>query len=165
MDPKNRKHLMRYGLVCGGVFVLAFLMWLPVWRLDGIRSALAEMRQVSDPMARQAAYYWVGQIISGAALALAGAAALVFRVLEEPLLRAGPLAGYGAREGEEQAGKRGWLGAFLGLLAVQALVFRGGGLTSALYITPILFFATAALWLAYRMWRWYGVFRASPAER
>ena len=147
MNSQNRTRLIRYGSVCGGLLLLAFLIWLLLWRLDGIQSALAEMRQITDLMSRQAGYYWVGQVISGAALALAGGAVLAFRILEEPVLKAGPLAGYKAQGPGKQAGSQGWLGAFIGLLVVQALVFRGGGLASALYITPILFFVTAAVWL------------------
>lgn len=156
MNSQDRSRLVRYGVLCGALLLAAFLVWLLLWRIGGLRSALAEMRQIADPMARQRDFYWLGQVFSGAALALAGAAALVFRILEEPLLKAGPLAGHR----ERKAGNQGWLGAFIGLLAVQALLFKGGGLTSALYITPLLFFAAAGMWLAYRLWCWNGVFRA-----
>lgn len=165
MDQQDRSRLIRYGVICAALLLLAFFVWLLLWRLSGIRAALTEMKQVTDPMTRQRDYYWLGQAFSGAALALAGTAALIFRILEEPLLKAGPLASRRKQRQEQETGSRGWLASFIGFLAVQALLFEGGGLTSALYITPVLFFLAAAAWLAYRVWCWHGVFCASQPDQ
>lgn len=162
MNQHDRARLIRYGAACGGLFLLALLAWLLLWRIGGIQTALAEMRQVADPMARQQAYYWLGQVFSGSAAALAGAAALGGLILEGPVLKAGPLSD--RRQQGRKKENHSWLASFAGLLAVQALLFKSGGLASALYITPILFFAMSAVWLAYRMWCWHGAFcRSEPA--
>lgn len=146
MPVRMKSKLIRYCALCGVIYLAVLACWGLVWGLGPVRTALAEMKTVTDAYERQVAFSWLGSLISGTA----GAAACLF--LLAAFLLEGPMLGaHLKRTGTEV--RLGWAGRFI-LLAVVGAAVLGNNLTLRLYVHPILFFAAVLLLFLLRLGQW-----------
>jgi hypothetical protein len=142
MDRAQHTKIIRYCAICGILFLLTLLCWWQVWQMESIRDAVEGMKAVLNDALRDQAYGWVGRTVTLAAALGAGVFALLFYLLERPLLGRRPK-GAGIRESKSVF--------FWGMVAVLLLYLTSGNLYCMCYLHPWAYFGTAVLVFVLRL--------------